>query len=109
MIKHSGGANYVVGPLAIAKVLVEAAMKKTEITMGEEGGSEENVTVSKQDLLNLQKDLLAFRDKYEKEDLQHFRAPMEGESAKFKMGNFSPLDMNILRTYLDNNVKNVTD
>lgn len=109
MIKHAGAESHVVGPLAIAKTLVEAGQKKSEITIWDEGGPESNVNVTKADLVNLQQDLLNFRDKHEKEDLQHFRAELDGPSAKFKLGDFSPLDMNIMRTYLDNNVKYVEE
>ncbi|MGR3178417.1 MAG: hypothetical protein ACUZ8E_10215 [Candidatus Anammoxibacter sp.] len=107
-IKDTGAGSQPVGPLAITKALVESAMNKTEITIGDEGGTDTNITVTKQNLEDLQKDLLNFRDKHEKEDLQHFRAELEGPSAALKLGQFSPLDMNIMRTYLDNNVKNVS-
>lgn len=107
MIKGEGATTNAVGPLAIAKTMVEAAINGTDITMWEEGGEETKVKVVKKNLEDLQQDLLNFRDKHEKEDLQHFRAELEGPSAAFKLGTFSPLDMNIFRTYLDNNVKNV--
>ena len=87
--------------------MVESAINGTEITIGDEGGPETNIKVTKKNLEDMQKDLLNFRDKHEKEDLQHFRAELEGPSAALKLGTFSPLDMNIMRTYLDNNVKNV--
>ena len=107
MIKAAGASDKAVGPLAIAKTLVEAAINNTEVTIWDEGGAESNIKVSKKNLEDLQQDLLNFRDKHEKEDLQHFRADLEGPSAALKLGQFSPLDMNIMRTYLDNNVKNV--
>ena len=107
MIKDAGASSHAVGPLAITKTLVESAINNTEITIWDEGGPETNIKVTKKNLEDLQKDLLNFRDKHEKEDLQHFRAELEGPSAALKLGQFSPLDMNIMRTYLDNNVKNV--
>ena len=107
MIKGAGEENKSVGPLAITKTLVEAAINNAEITIWDEGGPEAKIKVTKQNLEDLQKDLLSFRDKHENEDLQHFRAELEGPSAALKLGTFSPLDMNIMRTYLDNNVKNV--
>ncbi len=109
MIKSAGAESHVVGPLAIAKALVESAINKTELTIWDEGGPESQVQITKQNLIDMQQDLLNFRDKHEKEDLQHFRAELEGPSAQFKLGDFSPLDMNIMRTYLDNNVKNVSE
>lgn len=107
MIKAAGASINAVGPLAIAKTLVEAAINNTEVTIWDEGGPESNIKVSKKNLEDLQQDLLNFRDKHEKEDLQHFRAELDGPSAALKLGQFTPLDMNIMRTYLDNNVKTV--
>ncbi len=108
MIKAVGAGFNAVGPLAIAKTLVESAINKTEIAMfDKEGDPETKVVVTKQNLLDLQEDLLNFRSKHENEDLQLFKAELEGPSAALNLGLFSPLDMNIMRTYLDNNVKNV--
>lgn len=107
MIKAAGASNKAVGPLAIAKILVEAAKNNTKVTIWDEGGTETDIKVTKKNLLDLQQDLLNFRNKHENEDLQHFKAELEGPSAALKLGKFTPLDMNIMRTYLDNNVKNI--
>lgn len=108
MIKHAGANNALVGPLAIGKALIEAAKNQTEMTIWDQGGPEKNIKITKNTIEDLYQDLLNFRKKHEKEDLQQFKAELEGPSAALKLGKFSPLDMNILRTYLDNNMKYVS-
>lgn len=109
MIKVVGASNHAVGPLAITKTLVEAAINKKIVTIWNEGEAGTDIKITKKMLVDLRQDLLNFRDKHEKEDLQLFKAKLEGNSANLKLGLFSPLDMNIMRTYLDNNLKNVPD